>query len=303
MYYFVYGLLYLISLLPLRVLYLISDGIYVLIYYIIGYRKEVVMENLEIAFPEKTEAERISIAKKFYHNFIDNFIEAIKMISEDDAFILKHFTGNFEVLNDLYKSGKSCHILLGHTFNWEWGNHAAGLLMNYKFLVVYMPIANKIIDRIFYNLRTRGKTILLSAHHMRRDMMEHRNSQYALGLAADQNPGGPDRAYWGNFFGRPTPFVTGPEKGAIAGNLPVVFCYIQKPRRGYYNVVFSIAEEQPARLQQGELTVRFMRYLETVIRQQPDMWLWSHKRWKHVWKPEYAKLWVDKEEPASGDTL
>ena len=143
--------------------------------------------------------------------------------------------------------------------------------------------------------------MLLSAHHMRRDLMEHRNSQYALTLAADQNPGGPDRAYWLNFFGRPTPFVTGPEKGAKAGNLPVVFCYIEKLRRGYYDLKFSIGEENPATLNQGELTIRFVRYLEKVISIQPDMWLWSHKRWKYPWKPEYSKLWVDKEKPIRTD--
>jgi KDO2-lipid IV(A) lauroyltransferase len=299
MYYIVYGLLYLLSLLPLPVLYVISDAFYIIIYYFIGYRKNVVMANLSIAFPAKTEAEKKRIAKKFYHNFIDNFVEAIKMISAGDKFILKRFQGNFEVVNEIYKTGKSCHLLLGHTFNWEWGNHAAGLQLDYKFLVVYMPIANKIIDRIFYKLRTRGKTVLLSAHQMRRDMMEHRNSQYALALAADQNPGGPDKAYWLNFFGQPSPFVTGPEKGARAGGLPVVFCYIKKPRRGYYDLEFTLGTENAAELEPGELTTMFVRYLESVIRKQPDMWLWSHKRWKHRWKDEYKKLWVDKSEPAN----
>src|SRR3954463_12991063 len=218
MYYFVYGLLYLISLLPIRVLYIISDGIYVLCYHVIGYRKNVVMENLTIAFPEKTTEEKIRIAKKFYQNFLDNFIEAIKMLSARDKFILKHFTGNFEVLEEVYKTGKSCEFLLGHTFNWEYGNHVVGLQLKYRFLVVYMPVANKAIDRIFYKLRTKGKTYLLSAMDMRKDMMQHRNTLYGLALAADQNPGRADRAYWLNFFDRPTPFVTGPEKGAKASD-------------------------------------------------------------------------------------
>src|SRR6187431_2879828 len=122
MYYFVYGLLWLISLLPFRILYFISDAFYGLIYYIIGYRKDVVMNNLLIAFPEKTEKERIVIAKKFYHNLIDTFIETIKMISVSNKFIEKRFTANWKLLNDIYPSGKSVQLHLGHNFNWEWGN-------------------------------------------------------------------------------------------------------------------------------------------------------------------------------------
>jgi Kdo2-lipid IVA lauroyltransferase/acyltransferase len=297
MYYIVYGILYLISLLPLWVLYIIADGFYLLVYYVVGYRRDIVMNNLLIAFPEKTEEERIRIAKKFYHNFIDNFIEAIKMLSASDKWVFKHFKANYEVVEELYKTGKSCHLLLGHTFNWEVGNHAVGLRIPYKFLVVYMPITNKVIDRIFYKMRTRGKTVLLSAFQMRKDMMQHRNSLYALALAADQNPSNAEKAYWLNFFGRPTAFIPGPEKGAKSGNLPVGFCYITKPKRGYYQLHFSIAELNPAELAPGELTIRFVRYLEKVIRENPDMWLWSHRRWKLSWKEDYRKQWIDTEEP------
>lgn len=297
MYYIVYGLLYLISLLPLRFLYILSDAVYALTYYIIGYRREVVMNNLTIAFPEKTEAEKVQIAKKFYHNFIDSFIETIKMISASDSFILRHFTGNWEVLNELYKTGRSCNVLGGHTFNWEWANHSAGLSIDYTLLSVYMPISNKILDRIFLQLRSKGKTRMLSARNMRAEMMPYKNNQYALGLAADQNPGDPAYAYWLNFFGRPAPFVTGPEKSARARDLLVVFCYIRKLRRGYYNIVFFLGEANPTQLPEGVLTVKYVRYIEEMIRKQPDMWLWSHKRFKHTWKEEYREMWVDEEEP------
>lgn len=295
MYYLVYGFLYLFSLVPIRLLYIFSDAVYGLIYYIIGYRKEVVMNNLTIAFPDKTEEEKIKIAKKFYHNFIDSLIETIKIISASDKFISNHFTGNWEVLNDLHKSGKSCEILMGHTFNWELGNHSVNLNVDYTFLAVYMPITNKTLNRVFLKLRSRGRSKMLAAGNMKEEMIPYRNSQYALGLAADQNPGDPRNAYWLNFFGRPAPFVTGPEKGARARNMPVVFCYIEKHRRGYYNLVLSMGVENPASLPIGAVTVSFVRYLENVIRMQPDMWLWSHKRWKHAWKEEYRSLWVDEQ--------
>jgi KDO2-lipid IV(A) lauroyltransferase len=297
MYYLVYGIFYIISLLPIRVLYVLADAFYGLIYYVIGYRKGVVMSNLAIAFPEKTEAEKVAIAKKFYHNFVDNFIETIKMVSASDAYILKRFTGNWNLLNEVLESGSCGHILLGHTFNWEWGNLAIGLNMHSNLLVVYMPISNKVLDRLFLKLRTRGKTRMLSAHNMRKELMPYRNTQYTLGLAADQNPGAPNNAYWLNFFSKAAPFVTGPEKGARSKNLPVFFCYIEKLRRGYYNMVVSIGETNPKALPEGALTIKFVKYLEDIIRMQPDMWLWSHNRWKHQWKDEYVKLWIDAEPP------
>src|SRR5258708_2681897 len=121
MYYFFYGFLYLVSLLPMRVLYGLSDVFYLIIYHGLGYRKKVVMDNLEKAFPEKTPAERLRIAKKFYHNFIDSFIEVVKLVSASEAFLHRRFTVDRSALDEVYATGKSCQLHLGHTFNWEWG--------------------------------------------------------------------------------------------------------------------------------------------------------------------------------------
>jgi Kdo2-lipid IVA lauroyltransferase/acyltransferase len=298
MYYLIYGLLYTLSLLPIRVLYLLSDAVYGLLYHIIGYRKKVVMDNLLAVFPDKTEEERVRIAKKFYHNFIDTFIETIKMFSASKAFLQKRVSGNWEVFQQLYETGRSCQVHLGHTFNWEWANSTGVTQMKYVFIGVYMPITNKTLDKIFYDLRSKTGTVMLPATDMRRAMIPYRNVQYALGLVADQAPGDPSKAYWLNFFNRPTPFVMGPERGAMAGNLPVIFATIEKPKRGYYKVILQVAEENPAALQPGELTLRYARYLEEVIRRNPDMWLWSHRRWKRKWSAEYQDLWIDTKSPA-----
>jgi Kdo2-lipid IVA lauroyltransferase/acyltransferase len=297
MYYLIYVPLYLLSLLPLRVLYLLSDAVYGLLYHIIGYRKKVVMDNLQIAFPEKTVQERVLIAKKFYHNFIDTFIETIKMFSASEAYLRKRVSGNWEVFQQLYDTGRSCQVHLGHTFNWEWANSTGVTQMKYVFIGVYMPITNKTLDKIFYDLRSKTGTVMLPATDMRKAMIPYRNTLYALGLVADQAPGNPSKAYWLNFFNKPTPFVMGPEKGARAGNLPVIFATIEKPKRGYYKVILQIAEENPASLAEGELTVRYARYVEEVIRRNPDMWLWSHRRWKREWSPEYKDLWIDIKSP------
>ncbi len=296
MYYIVYALLYLLSLLPMRALYILADGIYILIYYVLGYRKKVVMSNLLIAFPEKTEAERIKIAKQFYLSFIDSLIETIKLMSASEKFLQKRFTANVDVINELYKTGKACQLHLGHTFNWEWGQLVLRPLTPYKLMVVYMPISNKIFDKIFYKLRTRSGSIFLPATDMKTAMLRHVDTQYLLGLVADQSPGKLTSAYWLNFFGRPTAFVSGPEKSARLIDLPVVFAYMEKPKRGHYRAVIELAAADASKLPEGELTLKYSHYLEEVIRRNPSMWLWSHRRWKHGWKDEYAANWIDKED-------
>jgi KDO2-lipid IV(A) lauroyltransferase len=290
MYYVVYGFLWLISLLPLRVLYFISDCIYALIFYVFKYRKKVVMSNLLIAFPGKTEEERLKIAKRFYHNFIDMFMETIKMISSSKKMILKRADANWEVVNEIEKQGKTIQLHIGHNFNWEWGNAIGTEKVSSPVVVVYMPIANKVFEKLFYRLRARYGSHLVRATHMREDFFPFRNKQYLLGLVADQNPGHPANAWWFNFFGRPTPFVKGPAKGAVANNTAVVFAYIHKPKRGHYRGVISVATLAAREMTEEELTRRFVRYLENVIREHPEMWLWSHRRWKHPWKPEYGPV-------------
>ena len=229
MYYVVYGPLYLLSLLPLKVLYLFADLAYVLLYYIIGYRKEVVNYNLSIAFPQKSEGERKAIAKKFYKAFADSFIESVKAFSASPTFIRKHFTGDFSVFEELNRKGvRKVQMHSGHNFNWEYANLSVPLHLVYPMLTVYMPITNKIFDRMFYRMRSKTGAKLLSAINIKNEILPYRNEKYALALVADQNPGIPKNAYWVNFFGRPTPFVRAPESGARRGNIPVVFAYVKK---------------------------------------------------------------------------
>jgi len=290
MYYVVYGFLWLISLLPLRILYILSDGLYGIIFYVLKYRRAVALQNLRIAFPEKTEAERLRIAKKFYRNLIDTFIETIKMLTVSRRFLLKRFTANWEEVNKYRNGDRSLQILLGHNFNWEWGNSVGPVHLAFPFLVVYMPMSSKIFNRLMLKLRTRSGSVLLRATNMSEDFLPYRNSKYMLGLVADQNPGYPGNAWWFRFFGRPTPFVKGPSRAAVMNNLITVFAFIHKPRRGYYEAVFWVADENPSQSTEQELTGKFVRYLEEVIRQYPEMWLWTHRRWKHEWKPEYGEI-------------
>jgi KDO2-lipid IV(A) lauroyltransferase len=290
MYFIVFGLLYLLSLLPLRVLYLFSDFAYILIYYVIGYRKKIVMQNLTLAFPDKTETDRKEIARKFYRSFTDNFIETIKLISASNSFIKKHFHGDYSVVNELYKKGKKCHVHLGHNFNWEMANLSLPLYSPYTMLTVYMPITSKVMNRLLMYIRIRTGANLLPAIYMRNAMVPYRNKVYLMALVADQNPGVPKRAHWFHFFGKPTPFQIGPEKAAKGSDAAVVFCRIIKRKRGYYEPHFKLVTEDPKSYPETVLTQQYVAYLEDVIRDQPETWLWSHRRWKWEWKPEYGRI-------------
>ncbi len=284
MYYIVFGILYGISLLPLTVLYLLSEFFSFITYHLIGYRKEVVFKNLSIAFPEKTEAEKKIIAKQFYRYFWDNWIETLKLLSISEKHLRKHVTANLAVMEAIYQSGRSCYVLLGHQFNWEWGNAFVALNGPYTLLGAYSPLTNKIFNRLLLYLRHRFGTVLLPFNNMRRYMLPYRHKQYALALVADQSPPGPDKSYWLNFFNTPTAFLQGPEKGARLGNMPVIFVSLSKPRRGVYHVEASLLTDNAATLAPAELTKKYVQQLEENIRRNPSLYLWSHKRWKHSWQ-------------------
>jgi len=275
-------------------LYLLSDGLAFLLYYVIGYRRKIIRDNLTNAFPEKSKAEIARIQKKFCRSFVDSLIETVKLLSASKKFIKERFAiDNLEVLDKFYDEGRKCQLHLGHTFNWEAANVAMPLITRYPFIVAYMPVENKIFERLFLHLRGRTGTILLPATRMQRSIIPYRNTQYLLTLVADQAPGTPDQSYWLNFFGRPTPFVRGPERGARIADIPAVFVRFYKSSRGHYRVFLTTLSDHPAELPEGELTRRYCHLLEDAIRQDPDLWLWSHRRWKLPWKDEYDKLWID----------
>ncbi|MBN8788346.1 MAG: lysophospholipid acyltransferase family protein [Terrimonas sp.] len=300
MYYILYAFFYLVSLLPMRILYILSDLMFFVVYHCISYRKKVVFKNLEKAFPEKSGAERAGIAKQFYRNMIDSFIETFKLLSASPRFLLRRVTANWEILEPMQKSGKSCQLHLGHTFNWEWGHHVLQMNTIYQVLVVYGPLSSKAFERLLLGIRTRFGSKFIPASDMKHSIAQYADTQYLLGLVADQSPGKPQQAYWLNFLNQPTAFIPGPEKAARNLNLPVLFAAISKTRRGYYHAELTIASEQPAMLKPGELTLMYARFLEDTIRKQPENWLWSHRRWKHTCKPEYAEQWIGEEQSAMG---
>ena len=278
MYYIVFGLLYIFSLLPMRVLYLFSDLTAFLLYSVFSYRKEVVMGNLLQAFPDKPEQQRKDIAKKFYRNFVDHWAETLKLLSAGKKTLNKMATANFEVFHQLYATGKSVQVNLGHFFNWELMTMHTGINQPYTFLTVYLPQSNKIMNRLVLYVRGKWGNPLLPSSDMARAIIPWRKKQYLLALGADQRPAFPDN---------------GPEKFARGQNIPVVMMTTTRIKRGHYHFGYFLLADDPKSLPDGELIRRYVRHLEENIRLQPELYLWSHKRWKHPWKSEYEKMWVD----------
>ena len=293
MYYVVFGILYLISLLPFWILYGIADFLYLIMYRLIGYRKDIVLNNLANAFPEKTEKERRKIASRFYRNFIDNWIETIKLISLGKASMNKRISGNFEVFRQLHATGKSVQVNLGHFFNWEIMTLHAGINQPYTFLTVYLPQTSQIMDRLIKYIRGRWGNPLIPASDIARAIIPWRKKQYLIALGGDQSPPVLENAFWLYFMNQPAGFVKGPEKFARGQNIPVVMMTTTKPKRGHYHFDYFLLAEDPKALPEGELIRQYARHLEENIRLQPELYLWSHRRWKHKYKPEYEKLWVD----------
>lgn len=288
MYYVVLAILYLISFLPLWIIYRISDIVAFFMCHILRYRRDVLMQNLNIAFPEKSQHEKKIIIRRFYINFVDTFLEAIKLLSLPERTLRKKIQFDASIFEELYATGKSCQVHLGHNFNWEWVNVRVTKQVLYPFLVVYMPIGNKVVDRLFKYFREKNGSIMLPATSMRTAILPYRNTQYLLALVADQNPGRPDSSYWVKFFDKWTPFVTGPEKNARLNDIPVVFARIYKPRRGYYVIESKLAALHPREKPEGQLTLEYVRYLEEVIRKQPEAYLWTHNRWKYDYDPNFT---------------
>ena len=293
MYYVVYGFLYLISLLPFFVLYRIADLIYVILYHIAGYRKEVVMENLQYAFPEKNNDELKKIARNFYLNFVDNWIETIKLLSISKAALNKRITSNMQLFHQLHSEGKSVQLSLGHFFNWEIMTLYTGINQPYPFLTVYLPQNDKTTNRFFIKMRSRWGNPQLSSTDMARAIIPWRKKQYILALGADQSPAVPEAGYWLYFMNRPTPFLKGPEKFARIQNIPVVMMTTTKTKRGHYHFEYFLLADDTKKIPDGELIRRYVKHLEDNIRLQPEIYLWSHRRWKHSWNDEYNELWVD----------
>jgi KDO2-lipid IV(A) lauroyltransferase len=248
------------------------------------------LNNLAIAFPGKTEKERLRIAKDFYHNLTDTFIETIKFLHWNIKDVEKRFQADLSGIEEAYKTGRPIHLLGMHNMNWEYVNWGLVKKMKVPFLGIYMPIGNKAFDKIILNMRTRYGTIMLPATDFKNAYLPYIKKSHLLASAADQSPGHPNNSFWVNFFNRPTAFVKGAERGAVALNATIVFGHFYKIKRGHYRIDTTFVTDEAAKLSDGQMTKAFADYVEAAIKSQPANYLWSHRRWKHEWNPAYGPV-------------
>lgn len=284
LFYLTYSLLWLITLLPLRILYLFSDFIYLILYYLVGYRKKTVFQNLERSFPDKSPQEIKDIARKFYRQLCDIFIESVYRIhmGEKENARRVHYK-NPEILQDYYTQGKSILLLLSHYGNWELPTRISKL-SSHDILAIYKPLQNKYFDKFFLQLRGQFGAIGIPMESTLRTLISYQRDKRpaVLYTIADQRPQWTSIQHWTTFLNQDTPVITGPEKIARRFNFPVYFLDMQKIKRGYYSVELKLICEDPDTVPEFHISRKYQAMVERNIQQRPDQWLWSHKRWKYV---------------------
>ena len=282
-YYIFYALNRIITLLPLPVLYLFSDFLFVILYYFPGYRKKVVRTNLRKSFPEKTEAELGKIEKGFYSHLADLFIEILKLRNLSNKEQQKRYTmSNTEIFDRFREEKRDVIGVLGHYNNWEWPT-LLGQRIKYLSIIIYRPLQNKYFDRFMNDQRTKDGLKLAATSAIIKDIINYRkqNINTFSVFIADQTPPGNEKDHWTAFLNQDTPFYTGAGKIASKYDMAVVFLNITKKKRGYYNLDFEVLFEHTKGIEEKEIIEKYVRRLEEVIREKPEYWLWSHRRWKH----------------------
>lgn len=272
-----------LSLLPGKSMYVFADILYITGYYIIGYRRKVVFENLKNAFPEKSHREIRHIGRDFYKHLADVMVEDIAMLHMQPSRIDRLVSvQNIEVLEDLYAKEKNITALIGHYGNWELLT-TISLHTPYTILSVYKPLKNKFFNQKIYQMRKRFDEIPVPMKQVYQYVVAHEKkaNPFITGLVADQSPQKNQINYWTTFLNQDTPFFTGAEKIAAKFNHAVIFAAVKKIRRGRYQIVITRLTEAAAGLEEHEITEKYVRALESLIREEPRYWLWSHRRWKH----------------------
>ncbi|RYY32548.1 MAG: lauroyl acyltransferase [Sphingobacteriaceae bacterium] len=254
-------------------------------YHITGYRRKVVQENLRNAFPEKSEQERKEIERKFFRYFADLIMEIIKSISISEKELRKHVVfENEEIIKQYNDEGKSLIGVVAHYGNWEFGGLACSTITHIPRLYIYKPLSNKIFDDFFIKVRSKFGATLIPMKSTLRVFTAHRKQRFISALIADQTPVMHEAHYFTQFLNQPTAVFLGIEKLAKMTGASVMFCDMKVIKRGYYSCKFIELIDDPKITAEHEITEIHVQYLEKMIRQEPQYWLWSHRRWK--FKPE-----------------
>jgi KDO2-lipid IV(A) lauroyltransferase len=274
---------WIITLLPLRVLYLFSDMLYLLLFYFPGYRRGIANTNLKNSFPARTDIEIKVIEKNFYKHLADLFIETLKLTHMSAKQLKRRFViENPELLSRLKSEGRDIIAVCGHYNNWEWMT-GIPFYTDYKCASIYKPLKSKYFDWYINQLRSKFGMVLTPMSSILREIIKDRNAgiNTLSVFIADQIPAKGDINYWTQFLNQETAVYLGAEKIAAKYNMAVVFFNQQKIRRGYYNMKVELLFEQTSGLAEYQVTEKHVRRLEEIIIENPEYWIWSHRRWKH----------------------
>lgn len=285
------GLLIALSYLPFWILYRFSDALYFLMRHIVKYRFKVVTNNLKNAFPEKTEMEISEIRNKFYRHICDVIFESIKLYSISDKEIEKRLLiKGTELSNDFFEKGISIIAMAMHHNNWEWTSYVQSKLKHH-ILTIYNPVrGNNALEKFLTHNREKWGSECIPVHKTARMVIDYNSKGMLTGLwlAADQTPPATSK-FWTIFLNQETPFFQGPEKIATSTNQPVFFQHTKKISRGRYEIEYTVLFDNPKNVEQKEILLAYVRKAEEIIRQEPEYYLWSHRRWKHK-RPEGIEL-------------
>jgi Kdo2-lipid IVA lauroyltransferase/acyltransferase len=284
--------IYLIAIIPFPLLYLFSDCIFILVYYVAGYRKKVVRHNLQNAFPGKTKAEILQLERKYFRWFCDMMLESFKGLTITRKTLLKHCSLSPEAIalfKHLHKNNRSAIAVMGHFGTWEWAGHAFALSCNQHLSVIYQPLHNPYFDRLVSRMRSRFGVRLVNMRSINRHMFSvNGNAPSVTTFLGDQSPQ-PERAYWMQFLNQETGVFPGTERYACRFDLPVVYVAVKRMRRGYYTIEAELLSEHPSAERSGTITEAHTQRLEKDISAMPETWLWSHRRWKYKRPAQVAR--------------
>jgi len=267
---------------PKFILYAFADLVYIILYYLIGYRKSTVQLNLRNSFPEKSEAEIKKITKKFYHQFSDTFVENIAIFKMSKKQILKMVeVEETDIYHKLYKNNRSIIGITGHYSNWE-------LFLIYPVFVphivlgVYKPLNNPFFDKAFFKMRKKFGAVPVAMNDTFRTVLKYHkeNKLTVLGIIADQRPYRNNKKYWTTFLNQDTAVYVGTEKIARKTNPAIIFTYLEKIKRGHYKIKTELLLEDVSQCKENEITETHLQFLEKLIIGNPENYLWTHKRWK-----------------------
>ncbi|MFC2151908.1 lysophospholipid acyltransferase family protein [Bacteroidota bacterium] len=280
--------LYTFSLLPLSILYFFSKILFFISFYLLKYRSYVVYSNLKKSFPDKNKKEINQIAKGFYKHFSDLVFETLKLTSISSKELKKRIKiKNIELVDKLYSENKSVILYLGHYGNWEW-LAVLPLLLKHKVLTFYQSLSSSYMDKHMKSLREKFGVKAIESHSGYKNLVNYSEQNictFTL-MIGDQGPAGPSKKYWTNFLNQETAYLVGADRIARRVNHAIVYPFVEKIRRGYYEIEFKFIELNPEKTELNEVIEKFSQQLEANIQHNPSLWLWSHRRWKRKRKIE-----------------